>query len=61
MFLEGRFAPGTVSGLTERGHNVAEVGQWEVGWGPVSVISMDPDLRGGADPRVSTSAALWAE
>lgn len=61
VFLEGRFAPGTVSGLTERGHNVAEVGQWEVGWGPVSVISMDPDLRGGADPRVSTSAALWAE
>ncbi|GMQ85797.1 MAG: gamma-glutamyltransferase [Acidimicrobiia bacterium] len=61
VLLEGRFAPGTVSGLTERGHSLTEVGRWEAGWGPVSVISMDPDLRAGADPRVSTSAALWAE
>ena len=59
--FEGRFAAGTVSGLIERQHNLAEADPWEVGWGPVSAISMDPDLRGGADPRVSTSAALSAE
>jgi gamma-glutamyltranspeptidase len=59
VFLESRFAPGTVAGLTARGHTLAEAAAWEEGWGPVSAISDGDDVRGAADPRVSTTAALW--
>lgn len=59
--LESRFAPGTRAGLTERGHTLSEASAWEHGWGPVSAISANAkEARGGADPRVSTAAALWA-
>jgi len=59
--LESRFAPETRSGLAARGHTVTEASAWEHGWGPVSAISADPDeVRGAADPRVSTTAALWS-
>ena len=60
VHLESRFAPGTVEGLASRGHTLAEASAWEVGWGPVSALSVGADKRGGADPRVSTTAALWA-
>lgn len=56
--LESRFAPKAVTGLAERGHSVVEAGPWETGWGPVSTITVGSDVRGAADPRVSTTAAL---
>lgn len=59
VLLESRFAPGTVAGLTVRGYTLAEASAWEEGWGPVSAISDGDDVRGAADPRVSTTAALW--
>jgi gamma-glutamyltranspeptidase/glutathione hydrolase len=59
--IESRFAPGTMKGLAERGHILEEVDPWQTGWGPVSVISDDAaEVRGAADPRVSTATALWA-
>jgi len=61
VHLESRFAPGTVSGLEALGHSVTEAAAWETGYGPVAAISVGDDKRGGADPRVSTTAALWAE
>jgi gamma-glutamyltranspeptidase len=60
VLLESRFAPGTVAGLIARGHTLTEASAWEEGWGPVSAISDGSDVRGAADPRVSTAAALWA-
>jgi len=61
LLLESRFAPGTRAGLKERGHTLEEASAWEVGWGPVSAISANAEeVRGAADPRISTAAALWA-
>ncbi len=57
--VESRFASGTVDGLAARGHSLEEVDAWQVGWGPVSAISEDGEVRGAADPRVSTAAAVF--
>jgi hypothetical protein len=42
----------------ERGHTVELVGSHEETWGPVSAIDCGHEMKGSADPRISTSAAL---
>src|SRR6478752_7783875 len=52
--LEGRFAPSTITGLTQRGHHVAITDAWNVHYGHAQMILRDQDsglLMGGADPR----------
>ena len=55
---EPRFAASTIAGLTQLGHAVESAEAWEAGWGPVSTITIDDDIRGEADPRVSTATAI---
>jgi gamma-glutamyltranspeptidase/glutathione hydrolase len=55
---EARMADEAVAGLRRRGHDVRRVDSWRADWGPISLIDLQPDLRGAADPRVSTTAAL---
>ncbi len=56
--FESRVAPSTVAGLVDRGHSVTLTGTHEAGWGPISAIDAASEMKGSADPRVSTSAAL---
>jgi gamma-glutamyltranspeptidase/glutathione hydrolase len=56
--FESRTAPSTIQGLVDRGHTVHLVGTHEQAWGPVSAIDCGRELKGSADPRISTSAAL---
>lgn len=56
--FESRAAPSTIKGLVDRGHTVSLVGTHEAGWGPISAIDAGREMKGSADPRVSTSAAL---
>jgi gamma-glutamyltranspeptidase/glutathione hydrolase len=58
LAYESRLAPSTVGGLIERGHAVELVSTHETGWGPISAIDTAREMKGSADPRVSTSAAL---
>lgn len=60
VVVEARFAPNTLRGLEQRGHIVNPVDPWQPGWGPVSAIDASGPIKGSADPRVSTSAALSA-
>ncbi len=55
---EPRFPRRTIAGLSERGHELVPAEGWMTGWGPVSIIRIEDDLRGSADPRVSTAAAV---
>ncbi|MCL1601949.1 MAG: gamma-glutamyltransferase family protein, partial [Actinomycetia bacterium] len=55
---ESRTAPSTIEGLRERGHVVEVVGPYGQGWGPVSAIDTGREMKGSADPRITTSAAL---
>ncbi len=55
---ESRVAPSTVRGLIERGHRVELAGTHEGGWGPISAIDTRREIKGSADPRITTSAAL---
>ena len=51
-----------VAGLSEKGHRVEQKARPQGGWGPMSVITVDPSglRRGAADPRVDTaSAEAW--
>jgi len=58
---EPRFPPSTIGGLAARGHSLDPAEAWEPGWGPVSAITIGDDaIRGDADPRISTSAAIAA-
>ena len=57
--IEPRFALGTRSTLEALGHTVTDAGMWEPGWGPVAAIDVGGEMKGSADPRISTSAALW--
>ena len=47
-------------GLTERGHELSESGDWMGEWGPISAIALDSTGRreAAADPRVDTTLAL---
>ncbi len=48
-----------VAGLNDLGHSTAPTQGWMSGWGPVSVITGDRDeVRGAADPRVASTAAI---
>lgn len=58
--IEPRFSPNTRPALEALGHNVTEAGSWEPGWGPISAIDVGDEMKGSADPRISTSAALYA-
>ncbi len=55
---EPRYAASTITGLIRRGHAVEPAEPWEPGWGPVSTITIDGEIRGEADPRVSTTTAI---
>ena len=57
--VESRMPEHLVSGLVARGHVPTRVGDWPVGWGPVSIITVDDhgSRHGAADPRVSTAHA----
>jgi gamma-glutamyltranspeptidase/glutathione hydrolase len=59
--IEPRFAPGIRSGLEALGHTVTDSDAWEPGWGPISAIDVGGEMKGSADPRISTSAALYAD
>lgn len=49
----------TLDELRRRGHQIEELSALQSGWGPVSIIEVDgEELRGAADPRVDTAAAL---
>jgi len=58
---EPRYDPSTIIGMQAAGHALEPVRDWEPGWGPVSTITIDRTVRGAADPRVSTSAALFSD
>lgn len=58
LAIEDRMPAGVLEGLRRRGHDVRPAASWMEGWGPVSLIDLDPHLVGAADPRVSTTAAL---
>ncbi|GMR01937.1 MAG: gamma-glutamyltransferase [Acidimicrobiia bacterium] len=58
--IEPRFSPNTVTTLEALGHSVTDAGAWEPGWGPISAIDVGGEMKGSADPRISTSAALYA-
>ena len=57
--IEPRFSPTTRSTLEALGHTVTDADSWEPDWGPVSAIDVGGEMKGSADPRISTSAALW--
>jgi gamma-glutamyltranspeptidase/glutathione hydrolase len=49
----------TLSELRRRGHVIDEVPGLQPGWGPVSMIRIDPpDLATAADPRVDTASGV---
>ena len=59
VILENLVDRRAAAGLQDLGHDVSFAGDWEGGWGPVSVITHSDGLVvGAADPRVTTSAAL---
>jgi gamma-glutamyltranspeptidase/glutathione hydrolase len=57
---ESRYTHSTIDGLGHKGHRLEPASPWESGWGPVSTITVEDTVRGSADPRLSTSAALAA-
>ncbi len=60
--VESRMPARVVTGLERRGHHVEIAGEWEPGWGPVSIVTVDDRgvRRGAADPRIATAAARAA-
>jgi gamma-glutamyltranspeptidase/glutathione hydrolase len=58
--IESAFDESIATDLKSRGHGIETVDGYTGGWGPISMISVDPDgLRtAAADPRVETSSAL---
>lgn len=57
--LEPGFHPVGVDDLRAKGHDITVLASPQPGWGPVSVIELDGNLRrAAADPRVDTTAAL---
>ncbi len=59
VVVEQRMPARVVEGLRSRGHRVAIAADWQRGWGPVSVISIDAagHRSAAADPRISTATA----
>jgi gamma-glutamyltranspeptidase / glutathione hydrolase len=57
--FEPGFHPAGIADLRDRGHDITVVAAPQPGWGPVSIIELDGDIRrAAADPRVDTTAAL---
>ncbi len=57
--VEDRMPLHVRDGLEARGHLVHRAAESEAGWGPVSlIVESGNELRGLADPRVSTAAAV---
>jgi gamma-glutamyltranspeptidase/glutathione hydrolase len=58
--LESAFDPSIVADLEARGHQIELIDGYTGGWGPISMILVEPTgLRtAAADPRVDTSSAL---
>ena len=56
--IEPRFNPRTRATLESMGHAIEDAEAWEPGWGPISAIDVGGEMKGSADPRISTSAAL---
>lgn len=57
------FEPGVPAGVIEelqrRGHSISTLERPQPGWGPLSLIELDGELRRvAADPRVDTATAL---
>jgi gamma-glutamyltranspeptidase/glutathione hydrolase len=59
LIIEPRFSPSTIQGLAARGHVITEGKPWTAGYGPISAIDLHDEWKASADPRVSTSAALF--
>lgn len=57
--VEPRFNESTIVGLRDRGHAIDNGIAWNTGYGPISAIDAR-DNSAAADPRVSTSAALYS-
>ena len=57
--VEARMPEGVVGGLGARGHTVTQAADYPPGWGPVSIVVVDPDgtRHAAADPRVTTAHA----
>jgi gamma-glutamyltranspeptidase/glutathione hydrolase len=62
LLVEARMPDAVVDGLEARGHRVERGPDRPQGWGPVSMIVLDPDggRRAAADPRVTTATAQGA-
>jgi gamma-glutamyltranspeptidase/glutathione hydrolase len=57
--MEPGVAKSTLDELRRRGHQIEELQGRQSGWGPVSIIEVDGEVRrAAADPRVETTAAL---
>jgi gamma-glutamyltranspeptidase/glutathione hydrolase len=56
--IEPRFSPRVRPTLEALGHTVTDAEAWEPGWGPICAIDVGGEMKGSADPRISTSAAL---
>jgi len=57
--VEGRMSDPLVIELERRGHRVERAGDFEGGWGPVSMIRVEEGmLKAAADPRVATTLAI---
>lgn len=57
--VEPGFDTDGIADLRARGHDVDVLDAPQPGWGPVSIIELDGDLRhAAADPRVDTTSAL---
>jgi len=55
---EPRYEPSTIAGIASMDHVTEPADPWEAGWGPVSTITIDGEVRGEADQRVSTATAI---
>jgi gamma-glutamyltranspeptidase len=58
--MESAYSPEIIDDLRKRGHEIEIVAGPTGGWGPISLVAIDPrGLRtAAADPRVDTSSAL---
>jgi gamma-glutamyltranspeptidase / glutathione hydrolase len=59
--IEPRFSEATIVGLRDRGHAIDRNIPWNSGYGPISAIDVGGRNEAAADPRVSTSTALFMD
>jgi len=57
--VEPGMSDSTLTDLRSRGHVIEELGSTQPGWGPLSLIELEGDIRRSApDPRVDTTTSL---